>query len=238
MTARPRLAQELTSVVARTSGMMLAERTVESVLRLVTTTAVQTVPAAVGAGITVTGAGGALVSSWATEALVEDADRHQYDLDEGPCLTAVEQRRLVRVDDLSQDDRWPRWAAAAGSRVGASLSAPLVAGDSCLGALKVYARQPSAFGDRDEGTLSLLAGQAAILLAHAREHRRAGDLSDDLQDMLHRRDVLARACGVVMGRHKVSSDAAFSHLVAAAAKQDRTVHEVAERLLADYERLG
>lgn len=237
MTSRPHLDQELTSVFARTSGLMLAERTVDAVLRLVTATAVQTVDSATGAGLTVVQADGSRATSAATDDAVEKTDRLQYDLGEGPCLTAVEQRRLVRVDDLSAEDRWPRWADAAGPQVGSSLSAPLVAGDACLGALKVYADRPHGFADRDEGTLSLLAGQSAVLLAHAQDHRRAGNLSDELQDVLRRRDVLARACGVVMGRERVPADAAFGRLVSLAAQQRRSVHETAERLLADLERL-
>lgn len=239
MSSQPRLAHELTSVFARTSGLMLAERTVDSVLRLVTETAVQTVLPAVGAGITVVGPDGGRRTSHATDPMVEQADDLQYSLAEGPCITAAEQRHLVRVDDADQDDRWPTWAAAAAAAgLRSVLSAPLVAGDACLGALKVYARQPHAFTDRDEGTMSLLAGQSALLLAHAQEHHRAGELSSDLKEVLERRDVLTRACGVVMGRDQVSADVAFARLVALAAEQRRSVHDTAGRLLADLERLG
>ena len=164
------------------------------------------------------------------------ADRLQYELDEGPCLTAAQERRAVNVLDVSDDDRWPRWGEQVRGQVGSCLSVPLVAGGRGLGALKLYAREPEAFGDREVDTLGMFAGQAALLVSHRQDRAAAGGLSEDLRAMLRRRDAVARACGLLMGRENVSADAAFTYLVSLAEEQRRPVHAVADALLSGYER--
>src|SRR3954454_20880036 len=127
------------------SGLLLSHETVTTALGLVTSLALETVPGSVGAGITLVDESGRR-SSAATDDRVERADALQYEHDEGPCLAATAIRQVVRVDDVAEDRRWPRWAAAVqplGLR--AALSAPLVAGDRGLGAMKVYSDRPRAF---------------------------------------------------------------------------------------------
>src|SRR3954451_4846198 len=131
------------------SGFLLSEDTVDSALALIGSLARETIPGSSGAGVSIIEEGRRR-SSGATDERVERADSLQYELDEGPCLAAAEQRRLVRIDDLTQDRRWPRWAeAVAPSGLRAALSTPLVAGDRSLGAIKVYADEPWAFDDHD-----------------------------------------------------------------------------------------
>ena len=156
---RPRhdlpLGDELSAVSARVSGLLLSEDTVDTALGLVSSMAHDTVPGAVGAGISIVDEHGRR-SAGSTDARVQRADALQYELDEGPCLAAAVGRRLVRVDDLSTDRRWPRWASAAiplGLR--AAMSVPLVAGDASLGALKVYAERPGSFDVHAERRLTL-----------------------------------------------------------------------------------
>jgi hypothetical protein len=71
------LDQELTGVYARMSGLLLAEETVETVLRMLTGLLLDTVPAAVGAGVSLIGTDGWRISSAATSRLVEEADALQ-----------------------------------------------------------------------------------------------------------------------------------------------------------------
>jgi hypothetical protein len=134
------LVDELSVVFARMSGLLLSEETVGTAVGLVTALATDAIPGTVGAGVTLVDERGAKTTSGASDPVVEKADTAQYELDEGPCLTAWAQRALVRIDDIGSDGRWPRWSRAVeplGLR--AALSAPLVAGDRSLGAVKVYA---------------------------------------------------------------------------------------------------
>jgi GAF domain-containing protein len=111
---------------------------------LVTALAADVIPAAVGAGVTLVDERGGKTTSGASDTVVEKADTAQYELDEGPFLAAWAQRALIRIDEIGSDGRWSRAVEPLGLR--ASLSAPLVAGDRSLGAVKVYARRSSAAG--------------------------------------------------------------------------------------------
>lgn len=229
------IGEDLGHVVARASGLLLSGHAVEAVLRLLTATAVHTVPAASGAGLTVTAPDGSRRTAAGTSAEVETADAVQYALGEGPCLTAWAERRTVRVDDVARDGRWPRWAAAVTPLgVASTLSAPLVVGDEAVGAIKLYAGTPRAFGAGDEAALVLFAAQAAVLVAEARTFDRAGDLGDDVLTMLRRRDDVAMATGLLMGRDGTTQEAAFARLVALARRSRRDVHEAAAALLAQH----
>jgi len=133
----------------------------------VTSLAGETAADALGAGVSLLDESGRRETRGASDERVGQIDGLQYALDEGPCLTAWADRRMIRIDDLATDDRWPRWARAAEAfGVRATLSAPLVAGNRTLGALKVYATRPSVFRSESEHRLTMFAAQAAILLAH------------------------------------------------------------------------
>jgi hypothetical protein len=71
---------------------------------------------------TVSGAEDAGVSLWegkslrtvaATSDLVERVNNFEHKLNEGPCLDALNVKRTYRIDDMSQERRWPNFAATA-----------------------------------------------------------------------------------------------------------------------------
>lgn len=231
------LADELAGMYARMSGLLLSQETVGTALQLVTSLAVQTVPGSVGAGVSLRDEQGRRVSAAATDALVEQADARQYELDEGPCLTAWAQRSVVRIDDTAGEQRWPRWCAAVqplGLR--SVLSAAMVAGDAGLGAVKVYARDAGVYDSRSEHLLRLFATQAAILLANMQTHERAQQLSEGLKDALESRDVIGQAKGILMSQDGLDADAAFALLAAASQREHRKLRDVAQDLIRSTER--
>jgi GAF domain-containing protein len=214
------LTDELAGVFARMSGLLLNEETLETSLSLLSALAHETVTGTNGAGVSVID-GRRRVSSGSTDDRVREADSLQYELDEGPCLTAAMTRELVRIDDLATDRRWPRWAEAArplGLR--ATLSAPLVAGETPLGAIKVYADTPGAFDGHSEQLLTLFSAQAALLVANVQTYTRAKRLSQDMRQAVHDRDVIGVAKGVLMGRHAVDEDTALRMLLTRGQEED------------------
>jgi GAF domain-containing protein len=213
------------------SGLLLSEDTVATALGLVSSLALDTVPGAVGAGVSVIDERGRR-SSGSTDARVERADALQYELDEGPCLAATAGRQLVRVDDLAADRRWPRWAdAVANLGLRAAMSAPMVGGDASLGALKVYAERPGTFDADSERRLSMFSAQAAILVANVQTHARARRLSEGLRQAIGTRDVVSTAKGVLMARHGVTEEVAFGMLVSRSGEETGTLAEVARAVV-------
>lgn len=231
------LADELAAVYARMSGVLLSEETVSTALQLVTALALETVPGSVGSGVTLIDDRGRPTSAASTDALVEQADALQYELDEGPCLSAWAQRAVVRVDDTAAEHRWSRWCGEVqplGLR--SALSTAMVAGDIALGAIKVYARVPDAYDARSEHLLTLFAAQAAILLSNVQTHERAQQLSDGLKDALTSRDVIGQAKGILMGQDGIDADTAFALLAAASKRENRKLRDVAQDLVESVER--
>lgn len=225
------LAEELSQVFARMSGLLLSEESVHTALGLVTSLARDTIPGAEGAGVTLIDAEGRLTTASATSELVAKADTLQYELGQGPCLTACAERVAVRIDDLEVDRRWPQWRAVAlplGLR--SSLSVPMVSQDRVLGAVKVYGVGAEAFSATSETLLTRFAAQAAILLANVQTLERAEQLSESLQEALRARNVIAVASGILMERHQLTEGQAFLRLVDDARRAQRELVDEATHL--------
>ena len=127
------LADELAVVFARMSGLLLSEETVATSLEPAELAGrTRPCPERPAPGSTMIEERGADGRPASTDARVAQADALQYELDEGPCLAAAATGELVRVDDLTTDPRWPRWARGrrAASGCGPRMSAPLVAGNT------------------------------------------------------------------------------------------------------------
>ncbi|TKJ29880.1 hypothetical protein A6V29_19175 [Blastococcus sp. CCUG 61487] len=217
--------------VRQMAGLVLSRETVDSALRLVTTLAEVTVAGTIGAGVTLVDDHGKRSRASSNQA-VEEADGLQYELDEGPCLTAWRSRQLVRIDDTTTDTRWPAWSTAVTAvGVRSVLSAALVAGDEAIGAIKVYSDRPDNYDAHAERVMSLFAQQAAILLANTQSLQQARRLSRQLTDALGSRDAISQATGVLMTRGAGDRHAAFTLLADIAARSGQTIEKVARELL-------
>ena len=222
---------DLSAALSQMSGLLLSRETVGTALELVTSLAATATAGTLGAAVTLVDERGRR-SRAASNSAVERADALQYELDEGPCLSAWADRDVVRVDDTTTDGRWPRWNAAVLSLgVRSVLSTPLVAGGEAIGAMKVYSERPMNYGTHDERIMLLLADQAAILLSNSQSLHEARRLSRQLTGALATRDTIAQAVGVLLGRGAGSAEEAFGTLSAAAAQAHRPVEEIARALL-------
>jgi GAF domain-containing protein len=226
------LADELAAVFARAADLLLTDETVSRALELITAAADAAVPGAAGAGVTLIDADGRKHTASASNALVEVADARQYDLGQGPCLLAWASGEPVLVTDARQDRRWPEWAgAAAGLGLRSSVSVPLLAGESALGAVKLYARQEDSFDHATVRLLELFAAQATIFLVNARARESARTISEDLRDALAHREIIAVARGILMARHGLDEDTAMQDLLMESRRSKRSLREVSAELV-------
>ncbi|MGY1701685.1 GAF and ANTAR domain-containing protein [Geodermatophilus sp. SYSU D00766] len=222
----------LAATLVQMAGLVLSQETVRSAVELVTALASATAPDTDGAAVTVVDERGTRTMA-ATSELAARADALQYDLDEGPCLSAWHTGLLVRIDDTTGDRRWPTWSEQA-ARLGirSVLSAPLVTDGRSIGAIKLYGVQPGRFDRHDEQVMTLFARQAAILLATTQNLAGARELSRRLIDALAGRDVVSQAIGVLLARGAPDRETAFASLATAAERTRRPVRDVAQDLLA------
>jgi GAF domain-containing protein len=230
--ASPAPPVDLAWALGQMSGLLLSRETVDTALELVTTLAATTTAGTLGSAVTVVDEHGKR-SRAASNSAAAQADTLQYDLDEGPCLTAWRTGELVRIDDTTTDGRWPRWNEAASLLgVRSVLSTPLLVGGERIGAMKVYCERPMNYGPHDEQVMRLLAAQAAILLANSQSLQEARRLSRQLTTALAGRDAVAQATGVLLAQGAATRQEAFATLAATARQSDRTVEAVARALLA------
>lgn len=52
----------------------------------------------------------------ATGGLVYEVDHYQYDIDHGPCLQAVRDQCPFQIDEMLEEERWPRFCQHAAER--------------------------------------------------------------------------------------------------------------------------
>ena len=174
--------------------------------------AVQAVPAADGAGLT-------LLEQDRSDIIVKSADfvkridDIQYTLGEGPCITAAAEGITVRSGSLGGDARWPRFGPRAG-RLGVHsvLSLPLITPTGVVGAMNVYAHARDAFDERAEQLGEMYAIPAAITVHNAQILAQTARLATRLQAAIASRSVIDQAIGILRGRSGISADEAFARL--------------------------
>jgi GAF domain-containing protein len=193
-------------------------------LQAITHAAVGSVPGTDQVGVTLVLQRRKVESRAPTSELPREMDRAQQRLGEGPCLDAVFEQRTVRIDDLRNEDRWPRFAAEA-TRLGvrSMLSFQLFVTGGNLGALNLYSLRPCAFDEESESIGLVFASHAAIALAGAQQE-------EHLRVALASRDLIGQAKGILMNQFKLTANQAFHVLVRTSSHTNRKLSDVAEEL--------
>ena len=101
------LSSSLSRTMAMTASSLDGPVDVDELLHLICLAAIDSVPGAEYAGITIADRHGKLETPAATHQLVHEVDELQYRFRQGPCVDAVGGRWQARSDDLSVDIRWP-----------------------------------------------------------------------------------------------------------------------------------
>ncbi|MGY1638831.1 GAF and ANTAR domain-containing protein [Geodermatophilus sp. SYSU D00742] len=192
-------------------------------------------PAAEACGLTLARSSGAVTVN-ATGPLAQEADERQYRVDDGPCLQAMREGVVVRVDDMAGERRWgpyPELAAQAGVR--SSLSLPLEVEGRSRGALNLYSTRPAAFGAGDEETAGRWAAHASGALAVALRIADGHDRADQLIGGMDTRAVIGQAIGLVMARERCTAEQAFALLRVSSQRRNVKLRDVAAALVASFE---
>ena len=164
--------------------------------------------------------------------LAATVDRLQERFGEGPCLDAIRQQRTVRVPDVGREDRWPNFAPAAAAEGAASmLCFQLYVDGGSLGALNLYGHDAHAFTAESEEVGRVVAAHAAVAFADAKR-------ISNLEEALATRDVIGRAKGILMERHRITDQQAFLLLSTASSRTNTKLRDVAEHLVTTGKLLG
>ena len=196
----------------------------DSVLAGIVHAALELVPHAADASISlVTGRHG-IDSRAASSDLPRRVDALQNDTGQGPCLDASYEDLVVSVPDLSTDRRWPAFSKAAfdaGAR--SMLSFPLFVNGDRLGALNLFGKDVGVFDAESERIGAMVAAHAAVALAGSQQ-------VSQLVRALDTRDLIGQAKGILMERYKITAQEAFLLLSRASSDMNVKLREVAEDL--------
>lgn len=210
--------------LGRLARSLQDEVDVDATLRAIVHAAVTTIPGAGFAAISVVHRRREISTRAGTAELAFAVDRAQYDTGQGPCLDAIHEQHTVRLSDMSTETRWPLFTPRA-TQLGVSsmLSFQLFVERNNLGALNLYAQRPGAFTDESERVGLMFAAHAAVAMSGAQQH-------DHLTAALSARDVIGQAKGILMERHKLTAEQAFSVLIQASQESNTKLVDVAHQI--------
>ncbi|MEU5595100.1 GAF and ANTAR domain-containing protein [Streptomyces sp. NPDC020298] len=208
---------------------LLRQDSVQATLDEITASAVKLVEGCDAAGILAVRKGQAVTLS-ACGDMVQESDRLQGELGEGPCFDLArgadnDGERAFRIADMTQPQQaWPRYAAAARELgIGSMTGVLLYTHDEDFGALNLYAHRPGAFSHDIETAGWLLASHAAVALADART-------IDQLEHALETRHAIGEAMGILRERHGLSEQEAFNVLRRLSQHHNVKLRDVAQRV--------
>ncbi|CAL9351026.1 GAF and ANTAR domain-containing protein [Streptomyces pilosus] len=212
---------------------LLAKESVQETLDAISAAAVQLVDGCDAAGIMAVRKGRAITLSSYGE-MVEESDRIQGELGEGPCYDLARREngeRTYRVTDMTRPQpSWPAYAEAArGLGIGSMTGILLYTDKEDFGALDLYARRPGTFTQDIEAAGWMLASHAAVALASART-------IDQLEHAMETRHAIGEAMGILMERHRMTEDDAFSVLRRISQHHNIKLRDVALRIRSEHDR--
>ena len=201
-----------------------AEPDLQHVLEAIVASATDTVPGAEQAGVSLR-EGKLLQTVASTSDLTKRINNIEHELDEGPCLQALLDHRSYRIDDISQDTRWPQFAAAAAAHgVRSMLGYKLFTSGRSLGTLDLYSSKLNAFDGDSEVIGELFAAHAAIALIGSTEQA-------EWHRALSSRDTIGMAKGILMQRERLTDNQAFKLLVYTSQNANIKIHDLADWLV-------
>lgn len=188
--------------------------------------AVEVVPEATAASITIRVRRRRYTTLAATSELARDADQLQYALGEGPCVDTADASEWVRSGDLAQEQRWRIWGPRAHDLgIGSVLSIPLYTREDRIGALTMYAGDSGRFSDPTDIDLALLfAVHAAHPLSSAR-------LVNGLEVAVSSRHDIGVAQGILVERYGLSLPQAFDLLRRISSRTNTKITDLARHIV-------
>lgn len=220
---------ELAGQLSDLARELQQEDDVHAVLSGIVYAALDLIPGTAHASISLVTGRKKVDSEAASGDLARQVDALQNSTGQGPCLDAAYQERVVRVPDLSQEDRWPdfsRGAVKLGAR--SMLSFQLFVEGDRLGALNLYGEGPEAFDAESEQAGLLVAAHAAVAFADSQKISQLGEA-------LESRQLIGQAEGILMERYKITAEQAFLLLTRASSRSNVKLRDIAEHLASSGE---
>ncbi|WP_328381438.1 GAF and ANTAR domain-containing protein [Micromonospora zamorensis] len=217
------------AAISELGQIKFGETDLSGVLSQVSELARRTIPGTEEVSVTLLKQEGAHTAAFSGEMALR-LDELQYEYEQGPCLEAAKEAAVVSVPDMSEEVRWPQWAAQAvqgGALSSLSIGFPIQ--ETVLGALNIYGVKPGAFDDDAVTLAQTFAGYAAVALAHL--YDTTATLAAQMQSAMQSRAVIEQAKGIIMGERRCTPDEAFAILAKVSQDSNRKLRDVAAALV-------
>jgi GAF domain-containing protein len=232
---------DLNAGLSGLAGIVADARGVDEILGQVAQFAVQAIPGADGAGVTLlhprntdAGSDDLRIQAWSVTAeFVQIIDTLQYEkLHEGPCITCIRSGRPAISGSLGSDRRWPRFGGSV-ARMGVHsvLALPLAVGDRVVGSINSYAYAKDAFAEHAIQLGSQFAGPAAVSVYNTQLLASTQLRTTQLQQALRSRAVIDQAIGIIRSRTGGTAQEAFDRLIRISQREHVKLADVAEQLV-------
>lgn len=160
-------------------------------------------------------------------------DESQYSNGDGPCLSAIREQVVVHVPDLSYEDRWPAYTAAAlEAGVGSSLSVPLVLEGEAEAGLNLYSTRSHGFTRDDISMVETYSYHASKALRLAVRISQLAEAKTNLTAALESRTTIDLATGAIMAQNRCSQETAMTILKIASSTRNVKLRDIAASVVA------
>jgi GAF domain-containing protein len=165
------------------------------------------------AGLLLTDQRGSLQLVSASNEQAQVVELFQLQADQGPCLDCFRTGDQVRADDLTTEERWPRFTSRARENGFAAVHAlPMRLRGEVVGALNLFHRQQHVMDEADLGVGQALSDVATIAILTDRSSRQRELLTEQLQAALTSRVIIEQAKGVLAERGGMGLNEAFGRM--------------------------
>lgn len=169
----------------------------------------------------------------ASDNVARHIDALERELNEGPCVDAIEDEAGQIDPDISEHSSWPKLAerVLAETPVRGMAGYRLMLDGHKVGALNLFSDTPGAFdAGGDQG--AVLSAFASVALMSVANRERA----DSLRRGLESNREVGKAIGLLMAAHHIGSDEAFELLRKASNDMNMKLTEVAREVIENAER--
>ena len=140
--------------------------------------------------------------------------------------------QMFLVDDMRTEQRWPDYAQhAVAHGVLSSLSVPLPFQGATIGALNTYVGRPQVVDDSDLELAQEVPAWVAVAVGNAEAAARTSEDLTQLRTAMMSRAFIEQAKGILMDRHKITEDEAFTILTHASQRTMTNLRDVAAELV-------
>ncbi len=212
-------------------GALLGTQGIEQFLHEMAVLAARLVSGGLSCGMTMQPSGRPVTVA-CSDPVAARVDEVQYELGDGPCLHAMRDGRMVRIEDTAGKARWPEFEAQAASHgIRSCLALPLNAGGKPVGALNLYARSASAFGGAEARRAENFAENASGALTLAIRLASHAALIEQLRSSLTSRTVIDQALGIIMAREHCTQARAFAIMRSASQNSNVKLRDIASAVV-------